>query len=336
MHEPTIASSVVRALFELAASKGASRTTLARRSGITPVELADGDNRVALSKYMALMEAGKELCDDPALALHFGEAVDVSEISLACSIGGATTLDDAFALLNRYARLDIEVDGTGSGDRFALVRHRGELWIVDARSRPNDFPELTESTFARMVCSVRRSLGSSSVFKEVHVTHAEPAYSVEYARVFGVPVVFGSDRNGLRVDDALLSWRLPTPSRYVAEVMRDHAEALLLRLESSRSTRGRVEQVLEPLLPTRHARVDSVARRLGLSRQTLFRRLKAEGMTFQQVLDELRHRTALYCLREQGASVKQTARLVGFSDPAAFSRAFKRWTGSSPRAFGQR
>jgi len=59
-------------------------------------------------------------------------------------------------------------------------------------------------------------------------------------------------------------------------------------------------------------------------------------MTFQQILDELRHKTALYCLREQGASVKETARLVGFSEAAAFSRAFKRWTGSSPRAFARR
>jgi AraC-like DNA-binding protein len=57
--------------------------------------------------------------------------------------------------------------------------------------------------------------------------------------------------------------------------------------------------------------------------------LKAEGVTFEQVLDELRHRLALRYMRE-GMSVKQAAYRLGFSEPAAFSRAFKRWTGRSP------
>ena len=333
MRELTIAACGVRALMELAVSKGADRTTLAERSGIDPAELTDRDNRVAFSKYVALMRAGQELCDDPALALHFGEAVDVSEISIACTVGGGGTIDEAFAQVNRYARLGVEVAGVGTGDRFDLSRRSGQLWIVDTRRNPNGFPELTESTFARMVCSTRRSLGDTQIFKAVHVTHAEPAYRAEYERILRVPVVFGSDSNGLRIDEAVLSsYRLPLTSQYVTGVLRDHAEALLQRLESSQSTRGRVESFLVPLLHTRDAGVDMVAGKLGLSRQTLFRKLKAEGVTFEQVLDELRHKTALHCLSGEKASVKQTASLVGFSDRAAFSRAFKRWTGSSPRA----
>ena len=77
--------------------------------------------------------------------------------------------------------------------------------------------------------------------------------------------------------------------------------------------------------------MDMVASKLGLSRQTLFRKLKAEGVTFEKVLDELRHRLAVSYLSGRKVSVNETAYLVGFSDPAAFSRAFKRWTGASPR-----
>lgn len=91
-----------------------------------------------------------------------------------------------------------------------------------------------------------------------------------------------------------------------------------------------VERVVEPLLAGGEANIDRVARELGLSRQTLYRRLKAEGVTFEQLLDELRHRLALRLVHDQHLSVKQASWRLGFSDPAAFSRAFKRWTGTAP------
>jgi AraC-like DNA-binding protein len=73
--------------------------------------------------------------------------------------------------------------------------------------------------------------------------------------------------------------------------------------------------------------MDAVAAKMGLSR----RRLKGEGATFEKVLDELRRQMALHYLSGKKVSVNETAFLVGFSEPAAFSRAFKRWTGKSPR-----
>jgi AraC-like DNA-binding protein len=102
-------------------------------------------------------------------------------------------------------------------------------------------------------------------------------------------------------------------------------------MESARTMRGRVESLLLPLLHTGDASMTLIAGKLGLSRQTLFRQLKAEGVTFETVLDELRHRMALDYLRTRKVSVNQTAYLTGFSEPAAFRRAFKRWTGTSPK-----
>ena len=94
----------------------------------------------------------------------------------------------------------------------------------------------------------------------------------------------------------------------------------------------KVEAEIEPLLASGRIRVEAVARSLGLSRQTLYRRLKEEGTTFERLLDRVRRRLALRFVREQGLSVKEASYRLGFSDPAAFSRAYKRWTGSSPAA----
>jgi AraC-like DNA-binding protein len=93
--------------------------------------------------------------------------------------------------------------------------------------------------------------------------------------------------------------------------------------------RREVEQVLEPLLASGDVGIDRIASALATSRQTLYRRLKAEGVTYEQLLDELRRRLAIRYMKD-GMSVKQAAYRLGFSEPAAFSRAFKRWTGHSP------
>src|ERR1044072_9019613 len=98
------------------------------------------------------------------------------------------------------------------------------------------------------------------------------------------------------------------------------------------SVRRMVERQLEPLLASGPVRIGEVARALGYSRQTLYRRLKAEGTTFEKILDGVRRRIALRLIREEALPVKEAAWRLGFSDAAAFSRAFKRWTGKSPRA----
>jgi AraC-like DNA-binding protein len=335
MTELSMAAGPARALFDFAVSRGAERAALTRQSGIDPAQLEDQDNRIPFARYVALMRAAKEHTGDPALALRFGEAVDMSEISILGLLGPASqTMRDAFAQLNRYARLVVEVD-LSTAERFQLTPGEGGLWLVDARLDPNDFPELTESTFARMVCGIRRIAAGHGVaqapVRAVHVTHAAPAYRAEYDRILGAPVTFASERNAILLDEIFLSQRVPLQSRYVFGVLSERAEGLLKNLESAKSTRARVEGLLMPLLHKGDIGMAAVAEKMRMSRWTLSRKLKAEGVTFERVLDGLRHKMALHYLSGKKVSVNETAHLVGFSETAAFSRAFKRWTGSSPR-----
>lgn len=100
-----------------------------------------------------------------------------------------------------------------------------------------------------------------------------------------------------------------------------------------RCFRSQVEAAIEPLLASGEAGIDRVASELGMSRQTLYRRLKAEDVTFEEILDAKRRQLAIRYLGMDRISVKGAAYKLGFSDPAAFSRAFKRWTGTSPSQF---
>jgi AraC-like DNA-binding protein len=107
-------------------------------------------------------------------------------------------------------------------------------------------------------------------------------------------------------------------------------QALAAPQTEARCFRKDVEQAVEPLLASGDVGIDRVARELGMSRQTLYRRLKAEGVTFEQILDAKRRQLAVRYLKLDRISVKAAAYKLGFSDPAAFSRAFKRWTGLPP------
>lgn len=335
MREFTVAAGAARGLMDFAVSKGATRERLLRRAGIDLATLENQDNRIALPAYVALMKAGQDLCQDPALALHYAEAVNLADISIVGLIGDASeTMLDAFAQLNRYGRLVVEVD-TGAHDRFKLVKRENGLWVVDQRPQPNTFPELTEATFARMISGTRR-FGQTPFVLEVHVTHAAPSYRAEYDRVFGARTVFNAKWNAMRIDEAWLGHRIALQPKYVFGVLSDRAEALLEQLENAKTTRGQVERAVMPVLHTGAVSIDGIAAKLGTSRQTLYRRLKAEGVTFESVLDEMRRQLALNYVGGGKASVNEVAYLVGFSDPAAFSRAFKRWTGQSPRAMRAR
>ena len=144
-------------------------------------------------------------------------------------------------------------------------------------------------------------------------------------------MVFGSDRNALLLrDDSWLNERLPNERRYVFSVFSEKAKALLQSLEQTGSTRSRVEALILPVLHVGAPGMEDIAGRLGVSRRTLARRLSAEGLTFEKVLDDLRRILAMDYLTARKVSVNETAYLVGFSDPAAFSRAFRRWTGAPP------
>jgi AraC-like DNA-binding protein len=278
------------------------------------------------------MRAAKDLCGDPALALKFGADSDFRKWSVVGLISfAAETMADAFLQLNRYGRLVVDVEGLGEGPRFGMSMKDGAMWMIDRRANPNEFPELTESTWSRFICTSRQSYPDATFALEAHVTHAEPHYRAVYEAMWQVPIRFNAEWNAIRVDPAWPTLKLHGGDRYVFGVLAERGDALLKELASTTTARGRVESLLMPVLHTGDIAMETIAAKLGVSRQTLYRNLKAEGVTFEQVLDELRHRMALDYLRARKVSVNETAYLVGFSDPAAFSRAFKRWTGRSPR-----
>nr|WP_314529323.1 AraC family transcriptional regulator [uncultured Brevundimonas sp.] len=328
----TVSAGYARNLFDYAASLGMDPQALAERSGIALADLDDPDARVPMTRYVALMQAAKTQSGATAFALDLGAAQDFREFSVVGLICySASMMGEALGELNRFGRLVADVDLALAGGRFEITPRDDGLWLMDRRIEPGAFPELTEATWSRFIAETKRHFPDAPFALEVHVPHAAPAHADDYLRVLGVPTTFGSELNGIRIDPSWLSIPLHNPSRYAFGVLSERASQLLAGLETARTVRGRVEALLIPMLHRGDVGMVDIARQLGMSRATLYRRLAEEGVRFDSVVDDLRHRMALHYLHGQKVSVNETAYLVGFSEPSAFSRAFKRWTGSSPR-----
>lgn len=334
MTEATVSAGYVKALLDFAVLNGANEQRLLTRADIPADALADQDNRLGFARYVALMREAKADTNNPALALEFGAASDMRKFSVVGLISHASAnMMEALIQLNRYGRLVVDVEGISDGARFALTDVNGERWMEDRRANPNDFPEMTESTWSRFIVSTRRDFPEHIYALAAHVTHAAPAYATRYEELWQVPVTFFSHWNAIRSDPSWERVQIQPDNRYVFGVLTERGDALLKELGSATTMRGKVEALIMPILHTGEVSVETIAAKLNISRQTLYRQLKDENATFEQVLDDLRHRMALDYIAAKKVSVNETAYLVGFSDPASFSRAFKRWTGKSPREY---
>jgi len=334
MTEATVSAGYVKALLDFAVMQGANEQRLLTRADISTEALTDQDNRLGFARYVALMREAKADTNNPALALEFGAASDMRKFSVVGLISHASAnMLEALIQLNRYGRLVVDVEGISDGARFALTDANGERWMEDRRANPNAFPEMTESTWSRFIVTTRRDFPEHTYALAAHVTHAAPTYRARYEELWQVPVTFSSHWNAIRSDPSWERVQIQPDNRYVFGVLTERGDALLKELGNSTTMRGKVEALIMPILHTGEVSAETIAAKLNTSRQTLYRQLKGENATFEQVLDDLRHRMALDYIAAKKVSVNETAYLVGFSDPASFSRAFKRWTGKSPREY---
>jgi AraC-like DNA-binding protein len=160
----------------------------------------------------------------------------------------------------------------------------------------------------------------------VRLIHRREQSDAKFAEFFGDDIEFGaatyeivfpqSDRN------------LPVVS---ADPYLNSEEALSHRAAVRGPFRSSVENAIVPLLPHGKARAEEIARRLGVSQRTFARRLALEGVTFSDLLESLRSDLARRYFADPDLSISQIAWLLGYQEVGAFSHAFKRWTGKTPR-----
>jgi AraC-like DNA-binding protein len=164
----------------------------------------------------------------------------------------------------------------------------------------------------------------------VSFAHPKPPSTAVHDEHFGMAVSFDQPRTEVVIPKALLDVPMPKADPAFARYFVGEADRRLARLGGP-SVSASVRRILMQSRPA--TTMHTVARELGMSRRTLHRRLREEGTTFDAVVATTRHALALEYVTGQAVPFAEVAYLLGFSGPSAFHRAFKRWTGLTPRDY---
>ncbi|WP_370205603.1 AraC family transcriptional regulator [Pararhodobacter marinus] len=336
MSQPMMAAGFVAAFVDYAVTRGATRDALLRAGGLGAAQLAAQDARVPVSAYCAVITAAMAQTGDTALLLRQTLDTRLEEMSVVGQIvHHSASLEHSIAQLNRYLRLIADTNAMAGRDRFEIRRSGSDVWILDHLPVADADYLMMEASFARFISEFRRAFPDKVFALALDVSWPPPPHAAAYPELLQIPVRFGAGRNALRIDPVWLTPRtaFEPGNPYVFGIFARHADALLAELSQADTIRARIEARLLPDLHKGAPSMDRLARDLGMSRQTLYRRLKDEGVTFAGLHDALRHRMAVDYLRARKVSVNETAYLLGFSEASSFVRAFRRWTGRSPTAF---
>ncbi len=335
------------AIVQAAGRHGAA---LQAATGFDVAQAADPDARITLALETQLWDEAARLTGDDAFGLHAAEGIRQGSFDvLDYAVRTAPTLRAALERLARYNRLvhDAAVfslherAGERAGDDLVRIEHA--LRIAGARQSRH----AAEFTVASIIIIGGQMLGQRLHARAAELTSpapASPAIAAEHARVLGVAPRWGQRVNALELPRATLEQPLAAADPALSSVIERHAEALLARRPAPGDTTAeRVRRLLAEVLgqggqapEEGAASLAAVAARLHASERSVQRRLADEGTSFDALLDEVRHGLALQFLGDPRIAIAEIAYLLGYSEPSAFHRAFKRWTGKTPSELRRR
>lgn len=295
-----------------------------RATDLTPQIIADDDARSSAAQLGAAWAEALRLTGDPQLPLRIAAAAQPGALGIIEHVcRAAPTLGEALRQWVRYLNL---LDDTAPLS-LEVEEDRALLRVEHEREAPA--PAADELCLA-LVARLARELCEAPVRPlAVELAHRGPDDVAPYQAWFEAPVTFGAEATQLVLPRAALAARLvpadPAPLALLARADDELAE----RASADPPRTQQVKRVLHEALRSDDAQVESVAKQLGITVRSLQRRLKDEGTSFQAVREDVRRALAQRYL-EDGLALAEISFLLGFSEPGAFLRAFKRWTGMTP------
>ena len=327
MRERTIASHYARAALGGARRAGYDYSGLLQQVGITPELLSEPRARIAPEQFTQLLQMLWLGLDDEYLGFAEGPSKRGTFAMMCHALIHCRTLEKAlergllfYSLFPQGPRWQL----TREGDMARLSLDDSQLWD------PDHF-------LSECLLVIWHRLGSWLIGQRIRLEEAtfaypEPAHSSEYQRLFPCSRRFAAGSTSLLFQARYLAMPLLQDERTLKQFLQHSPADLLARPDGGDSLISQIRRLLGRDCSA-WPDLEAVARQLHMSPQTLRRHLSEEGSSFQELKDHLRRDLAIYHLGRSELSIQDIAEQLGFSEPSAFHRAFKKWTGLTPGAY---
>jgi len=301
---------------------GVDAATILARAGLSASALDHADNRVSYAAAGRLLTASAQAAQRPDFGLLAGQLWTLELMGLVGELlRHSATLGDALRTLAVYQRLNSE-----GGAVFLLDnKESAALGYVVHQPRVDGIEHIYDTVLASGWSLTRQLLGQQANLLKVTLARSRPTDPQPYRDCFQCRVQFDSDHSALYLPRRLLDQPVPG-----ADPQRRRELERQIEAATATDLLVRLHRALRLLLLTGEGSGDFVAQQLAMHRRTLHRRLKSEGTTFQQVLDDVRWDLARQLLGHTALTLGKVAAATGYADTSTFVRAFHRWSGTTP------
>jgi AraC-like DNA-binding protein len=328
-----VAATYVQLLYEFLQREGVDAVRL-----LGPATVAGQDSSVLLNDWQAMLAAAHQACPLPQHPSHLGLPLGlamaqgisprhfgvVGYAALACA-----NLGEALRRLERYHALVYDIN-------LATLSWQADRVCIDwgtERGRPGQLAD--ETALAALVQLARNMTGTLAGSQnwpllEMWFVNPEPADRAPYDAFFGCPVRFGQTHSRIAFASSYLALPLRKSDPDLLALLDQQAEALLQQINRLPATLEPVRQALVHQIREGRSSLAALAKALGTSERTLQRKLAAQDLSFQALLNDTRRHLAQEYLRNPALDLAEIALMLGYSEQSAFTRAFRDWCGCAP------
>ncbi len=324
-----VLSSWTRVLVDALDAAGHNGLKIAEEVGFQASDFADPNARFSLDRTTAFWRKAVNVTGDDALGIWVSRHVKVTTFQgLGFAVITSTNIRDAFKRMERYSQI------VSDSERAVIEEHDDtcDYILVPGTNVYRASPESLDAILAHIVRFVRGTIDRSAAPLSVDLARPRPKNHAVYEEFFRCPVKFSAARNRLRFSRDLVERPSKTANAALAEqsevLLQAYMEKLGLNIEEDP-----VRKLIIDHLPSGAPSIGEIARKAGQSVRSLQRRLEEKGVTFSQLLSVVRRERAEIYLEDADLPITEIAFLLGFQDTSSFSRAFKNWTGITPKAY---
>ncbi len=310
---------------------GLQTQDLLKKSGLSQSIFENNDGFILTSDFLRFYHAILELSNDPFFGLHHGEMFQFTSLGiLGLVMINAETGRDIYKKLIKFQDIlggDISFNTKETDSTFSVA-----VDLDFERDLRVDI-QCISAMLAKNLKGVQLCVGHDLSPLSVKLRFPKPDDISEYKRVFGIDVQFGQTENSITFPSSILDTKNPLADSTYSNQFEALAESILSKLDNQELYTTKVSRLILNQIDETDVSIDLIADKLALSVRSLQRKLSDEGTNFQQILNETRKTVAIKYLNDGHMAISEISYILGFSEPSAFHRSFKKWTGETPQNF---